>query len=287
MKVAIVGSSGYISRFLIQNFYKLEGLNSLIRIGRSNDADYFLDLNNADVFDYDVLSDIDFVIFTAAISSPDQCANDFESCWKVNVTGTSFFINEALKRGCRVLFFSSDAVFGNDSFVQFDETSETKASTPYGKMKKAVEDEFSDNLNFKAIRLSYVVSASDKFTSYCLSCIKQSKQADIFHPFYRSSITVLDVVSVVFYLLNNWRKFVPIFLNVAGEELISRVRIADELNRFFDGKLDYKISIPEKEFFKNRPKITHMRSLYLKKYGILDNTSFTEKFFKELENIEI
>lgn len=287
MKVAIVGSSGYISRFLIHNFYKLEGEISLIRIGRSNDDDYFLDLNNADDFDYDVLSDIDFVIFTAAISGPDQCANDFEACWKVNVTGSSFFINEALKRGCRVLFFSSDAVFGNDRLVQFDETSETKASTPYGKMKKAVEDEFSDNLNFKSIRLSYVTSKNDKFTSYCLSCIRQSKQADIYHPFYRNTILISDVLKVVFYLLSNWSKFASTFLNVAGDELISRVRIADELNRFFDGKLDYKISIPGNEFFKNRPKITQMRSLYLKKYGILDNTSFTEKFFKELENIEL
>lgn len=287
MQVAIVGSSGYISKHIIQKFSYFREADSLVKIGRSKDSDYYLDLNKAEEFDYDVLNNIDFVIFTAAISGPDQCANDFDACWKVNVVGTSFFIKEALKRNCKVLFFSSDAVFGSDRIEIFDETSETKASTPYGKMKKAIEDEFLYNANFKAIRLSYVISKSDKFTSYCLSCIRQSKQADIFHPFYRSSITITDVVNVVFYLLSNWSVFEPSFLNVAGEELVSRIRIADEINRFFDGKLDYKITIPDNNFFKNRPQITQMRSLYLKEYGILDNISFTQKFFNELENIKL
>ncbi|SKA62433.1 Nucleoside-diphosphate-sugar epimerase [Succinivibrio dextrinosolvens DSM 3072] len=287
MRVAIVGSSGYISKYLIKRFSELGESVSLIKIGRSNDADHFLDLNKSDDFCFSVLNDVDYIIFTAAISGPDQCAKEFDSCWNVNVTGTCFFIREALKRNCKVLFFSSDAVFGNNPKTVFDEFSETKASTPYGKMKKTVEDAFSDNNNFKCIRFSYVVSAKDKFTSYCLSCIKQSKQAEIFHPFYRSSITISDVVSSVFYLLSNWSEYEAPFLNVAGDELISRVRIADELNRIFNGILDYKISIPSEAFFKNRPQITQMRSLYLKKNRILDDISFSQKFFKELENIKL
>ena len=287
MRVAIVGSSGYISKFLIQKFSELRDSVSLIKIGRSSDADFFLDLNNANDFCFNVLNEVDYIIFTAAVSGPDLCAKEFDSCWNVNVTGTCFFIREALKRNRKVLFFSSDAVFGNNPQTIFDEFAETKASTPYGKMKKAVEDAFSDNTNFKCIRLSYVVSAKDKFTSYCLSCIKQSKQAEIFHPFYRSSITISDVISSVLYLMSNWSDYAPTFLNVGGDELISRVRIADEINRIFNGILDYKISIPSEEFFKNRPQITQMRSLYLKKNRILDDASFSQKFFKELENIKL
>lgn len=287
MEVAIVGSSGYISKHIIQNFSRLGEGNSLIKIGRDKSADSFLDLNKAEAFDYSVLNSIDYVIFTAAVSGPDQCADEFDVCWRVNVTGTCFFIREALKRNCKVLFFSSDAVFGNNPQKIFDELSETNASNPYGKMKKAVEDEFSQNPAFKAIRLSYVVSANDRFTSYCINCIKQCKQADIYHPFYRSSITLSDVIRVVFYLLSNWIEFEPTFLNVVGDELISRVRIADEINRYFNGKLDYRISVPDEDFFRNRPQITQVRSLYLKKYGILDNIPFTQKFFKELENEKI
>lgn len=56
-------------------------------------------------FDYSTLDNIDYIIFTAAVSGPDQCAEEFDLCWKVNVDGTLFFITEAIKRKCKVLFF--------------------------------------------------------------------------------------------------------------------------------------------------------------------------------------
>lgn len=89
------------------------------------------------------------------------------------------------------------------------------------------------------------------------------------------------------YLALHWDEYEPSFLNVAGKELISRVRMADELNRFIDSKLKYTISMPGKAFFTNRPQITQMRSLYLQKYGILPDNTFTEKIAKELKEIEL
>ena len=54
---------------------------------------------------------------------------------------------------------------------------------------------FKGERSFKAIRLSYVASAKDRFISYCLSCIEKEEVADIFHPFYRNVISVSDVVN--------------------------------------------------------------------------------------------
>ena len=191
------------------------------------------------------------------------------------------------KRNCRILFFSSDAVFGDDSGVIYDEESITVAHTPYGRMKKAVEDEFKTESLFKAIRLSYVASARDRFITYCINCIKNGERADIFHPFYRNVITVSDVVNIVLYLIFYWDEYEPKFLNAAGQELVSRVRIADEINRFFGGKLKYSISMPGEDFFSNRPCITQMKSLYMQKYGIIKDNTFTEKIAKELEDINL
>ena len=72
-------------------------------------------------------------------------------------------------------------------------------------------------------------------------------------------------------------------LNVAGKELVSRIRIADELNRNWNEKLKYKVVEPSEAFYQNRPKITQMKSLYLQKYKIIKNISFSEKIKKELE----
>ena len=287
MKVALVGSSGYIAEFILKRLTEEPEIESVLKLDRNDKSDVFLDLTEAEQFDYSVLEKIDYVVFTAAISGPDQCAKEFDTCWNINVNGTSFFIREAIKRNCRVLFFSSDAVFGNIPGKIYDEESSTEAYTPYGKMKKAVEDEFKNDNHFKAIRLSYVASAKDKYYTYLLNCVRNNEVAEIFHPFYRNTTVVSDVVNIVVYFGFRWDEYKPTFLNVAGKELVSRIRMADELNRFLGGKLKYKITMPGEEFFTNRPCITQMKSLYMSKYNIVEDNSFTEKIAKELKEIRL
>lgn len=283
MRVALVGSSGYIARFLIDRFERESVIEEVCKIDQDNSSDMYINLQNPEKFDYSILARIDYVIFTAAVSSPDRCADEFEQCWSINVSGTCYFIKMAISYNCRVLFFSSDAVFGDIKGKIYNELSETNAKTSYGRMKKAVEDKFKDNKNFKVIRLSYVVSAKDRFVSYCLKCIENNETADVFHPFYRNCIVVSDVVDVVVWFINHWDEYKPFVLNVAGRELVSRVRIADEINRFLGENLKYRISVPDDSFYMNRPKITQMDSIYMQKYCILENNSFTEKIKKEWE----
>lgn len=287
MKIAIVGSSGYIAKHLMKAFTTQLGDCEIVKIDMTDDVDLKLQLTAPADFDYDKLMGIDYVVFTAAISGPDMCANEFEKCWDINVTGTSYFIREAIKRDVKVLFFSSDAAFGNIPGYIYDEESETQAYTAYGKMKKAIEDEFKTSPLFKCIRLSYVVSENDKFISYCLSCIRKNEIADIFHPFYRNCITVSDVIKAIMWLMNNWYAFDSFVLDVTGTELVSRVRMADEINRYFGNKLNYVVSKPDESFFKNRPQVTQMKSKYLYSLNIIENKTFTEKFQNELKKIEL
>lgn len=285
MNIALLGSSGYIAEYLIKKLEKEENIEKIVRIGRTDLADIYLELQEAENFPYDILRNIDYIIFTAAISGPDQCASEFSFCWKVNVTGTIYFITEAIQRGCRVLFFSSDAVFGDIPGKIYTEDSETKAATPYGRMKKAVEDQFKNEGNFKALRLPYVVSVKDRFVSYCLECISKDVEAEVFHPLYRNCVGIDDVAHAVFWLVIHWEEYQEPVLNLAGKELISRVRIADELNRHLGGRLKYTIVSSSGTFYKNRPKITQMSSKYIQRYHILEDNSFTEKIKKELEDI--
>ena len=204
MKVALVGSNGYIAQFLLERLKKEQFVESVLKIDKDGDCDAYLDLEHPESFDYACLEKIDYVIFTAAISGPDACAKEYDFCWSINVTGTEYFIEKAISCKCRVLFFSSDAVFGDIPGCIYTEDSETAAETPYGVMKKTVEDKFKDSEFFKAIRLSYVVSAKDRFVSYCLNCIKNNEVAEIFHPFYRNCIVVSDVVDVVMWIGQHW-----------------------------------------------------------------------------------
>ena len=281
MKAAVVGSSGYIAGYLLQRLKEIKEVDTLLRIGRKQDADYLLDLTEAEAFDYSVLQEITYVIFTAAVSRPDLCAADYEACRKVNVDGACYFIQKALDMGCRVLFFSSDAVYGDLPGHVYTERSETCADTPYGKMKKAVEDRFREHALFKAVRLSYVVSVRDKFVAYCIACMKKQEAAELYHPFYRSCITLGEAADLVIWLMEHWDAFPHRFLNACGTELVSRIRIADEINRMTKQKLEYRITVPSPAFYQNRPVCTQMESLYLYPYHILERKSFTEMFQKE------
>jgi len=215
MNIAIVGSSGYISKFILQSFKSNKDINSIIKIDQTDDVDAYLNLVEPEKFNYDILNNVDFIIFTAAVSGPDKCALNFDLCWKINVIGTSYFIKEALKRKCKVLFFSSDAVYGNIDGMIYTEESPTQAETPYGKMKKAIEDTFKNNSFFKCIRLSYVASSQDRFISYCLQCIKEKQIAEIFHPFYRNCIVVSDVINVILWFIFHWNEYPHFVLNVS------------------------------------------------------------------------
>jgi len=152
-------------------------------------------------------------------------------------------------------------------------------------MKKLVEDNFSNEQNFKVIRLSYVVSKNDRFISYCIKCIDDKIEAEIFHPFYSNCVSLNNVCFAVIWIVNNWSNFTPWVLNVVGSELVSRVRIADELNRIFNDKLDYKIITPDDSFFKNRYKITEVKSVYNLDYKIYNLESFSESLCNELKGI--
>jgi dTDP-4-dehydrorhamnose reductase len=287
INIAVVGSSGYISSFLLARFGSNPAVGRILKLDQKETGEGYIDIAKAELYDYSHLSGIDYIIFTAAISSPDKCASDYEACRRINVDGTAFFIEKAMEQGCHVLFFSSDAVFGDIPGKIYDETSKTEAKTAYGSMKKAVEDRFFGNPLFRAIRLSYVVSARDRFVSYCLDCIRGGTTADVFHPFYRNCIAVSDVVDAVSWIISHWDVLPSPVLDVTGTELVSRVRMADEINRVFAGKLKYSISTPPDAFYANRPAITQMKSLYLYKYDIIKDRSFTERIQKELEGVTL
>jgi len=285
MNVCLVGGCGYIGGFLNR---RLSGMKDVSRITildkQDKDGIQYLDLEHADDFRTVAFDGLDYLVFLAAVSSPDLCEKDFNASWRINVEGTRCIISAALEKGVRVLFFSSDAVFGEDVEI-FDEDSLTLGSTAYGRMKKAIEDEFRGMHGFKAIRLSYVVSSADRFIRYCLGCLDRDEEAQVFHPFYRNCITVTTVVDVVAWLLLNWDSYPGWVLNVAGLELVSRLRLADELNRISRDRLRYSVVNPGQAFYANRPAITQMKSKYLYKLGIIPKISIMEAFRLEMQGV--
>ena len=221
-------------------------------------------LERPDDFDYSLIQPADVVLLSAAISAPDICAREQDRAWAVNVTGTSEFVTQVISRGGRVVFFSSDTVYGERGDA-FDETTKSNPAGEYAEMKAEVEKRFLGNPLFKSIRLSYVFSREDKFTKYLSGCVGRGEEAELFHPFYRAIVHRDDVVEGALALAQRWDEFPQQVINFGGPEVLSRIDFAECLKHNALSGLRFRVTEPGDEFFKNRPRVIAMSSEILPK----------------------
>ena len=262
IKVFIVGATGFIGADLLKSAsskFEVYGTSS------SNKGELFcFKLEAPEICPFEAeIKEGDVVVMMAAISAPDICANDYQRAYAVNVIGTISFINKVINRGARVIFFSSDTVYGQQDEL-FDEGSNLNPSGEYAAMKAKVEKVFLGSPFFKSIRLSYVFSRGDKFTQYLFGCLNQEQEAEIFHPFYRAVIHKEDVIDAALALVERWNEFPQSVINFGGPEIISRVELKEIFNVQFIGKLKSRVIEPPTSFFVNRPRIIAMKSPMLK-----------------------
>lgn len=256
-KKIIIGATGYIGQSLLSKA-KIDGV-AIGTSSKKNDDLIQFSLDNPAQFDYSLIDQDDVVFLTAAISSPDTCAKEYESAWALNVTATSDFISKLISLGARVIFFSSDAVYGECNH-DFDETSPSKPHGEYAVMKHAVENLFLGNDLFKSVRLSYVFSRQDKLTNYLISCAKDNKVAELFDPFHRSVVYREDVIDGVIALANNWSDVPQQIINFGGPDVLSRINFAECLKENYLHGLTYQVTKPSEDFFSNRPRVISMKS---------------------------
>jgi len=265
MRIVLVGGNGYIGSALAQSLRQQS--RNVFAISRTADKDgVCLNLANPADFDYDILREGDCVVLTAAVSSPDVCCRETAMARQVNVDGSAIFIRRCLERQCRVLFFSSDTVYGASNSVDpivFVETSSRNPVGLYGAMKKEIEDMFLGKPGFCSLRLSYVVSLTDKFTSYLVSCGQHGREAEIFHPFRRSVIGLKDVVAAVGALSDIPDTRLPSACNLCGPQCLSREEIAVVCREVLCPDLQWRLVRPDSGFYAARPEKICLESLYL------------------------
>ena len=266
----IIGAKGNIGSRLVEKTEGKYNIRKVVSPARSNlfsvDSGYYV-LNLADdihTYNFDTLKEGDIVAFTAAISAPSVCAEQFDVAVKVNVESTGEFIQQALDRGCKVIFLSSDAVYGRRE-DEFDESQPSDPLGVYAEMKAIVEKRFIGNSRFKILRLSYNFFKDDRFTTYLRTCASEDTVADLFDPFGRSIVHRDDTVDAIISLYNNWDVCEEGVINCGGPETLSRVEFAETLSELVVQDLITKVTTPDAKFYEDRPAIIAMRSPLLEK----------------------
>ena len=249
-KVILIGASGYIGSKLLKRLP-----NKQIRFATSSspkEGFEKLRLDSQEDLDNLVLNPKDFLVITATSWSPEYKKISLAKSREVNIDGTRNLIKKALNNDCRIIYFSSDTVYGNLNKICFEESC-CKPIGDYANMKLEIENYFKKEKNFKSIRLSYVYSKKDKFSQYLLNCAQHNQIAEIYHPFYRSAICINDVINGVFSLINKWGDYDMPIINFGGPELLSRLDMAKIFKKFYLNNLEFKVNKPPDNFFLTRP----------------------------------
>ena len=227
-----------------------------------------------------VLREGDTIIFTAAISEPAIVSAQFEKATRVNVESTGEFIQGAIDLGCKVLFLSSDTVYG-DVETGFDESHPINPKGAYAEMKSIVEKRFEGNPNFKSFRCSLNFYKDDRFTQYLKPCASVNEEADIFDPLTRAVVHRDDTVDAILAVANDWSLAEGQYTNCGGPQVLSRAQIAETMKRVALPNLQFKVSRPPSKFYTDRPAFIEMKSPNLKR--ILGRSPVT---FEEAVKIE-
>ena len=222
----------------------------------------------------------DTIIFTAAISEPAIVSAQFEKATRVNVESTGEFIQGAIDLGCKVLFLSSDTVYG-DVETGFDESHPINPKGAYAEMKSIVEKRFEGNPNFKSFRCSLNFYKDDRFTQYLKTCAANNVEADIFDPLTRAIVHRDDTVDAILAVANDWNLAEGQYTNCGGPQVLSRAQIAETMKKVALPNLRFKVSRPPSKFYTDRPAFIEMKSPNLKR--ILGRSPVT---FEEAVKIE-
>lgn len=259
--ILLVGGNSLIGsrllNYLTDHSYFVRPTSSKI-----DDNFIYLDLKNPHNFNYDIVNENTTVLLLASVSSPDQCAANLKLSREINVHGTSLFIKNVILKNAKVIFFSSDAVYGEKKYSNYS-VADIRPLGSYASMKYEIENLFMHEPNFKSIRLSYVFSYDDKFTSYLRKCYINNEMASVYNSLSRNIIYIGDVLKGLVKLIDDWNIVSENIINFGGPELLSRVDLANILiTKVFNGLLINTID-PPSSFFNERAKIINMNSIML------------------------
>lgn len=258
-RLILAGADGYIGSRIRQS---LADQTDMILLSPTMSGEYIhFDLLHPGKFDFNIINPEDTVLMLAGISSPDICSREFRRSFETNVRGTILFVSECLQRGAKVLFFSSDTVYGYSKGVNDEDFLAVTPAGEYGIMKLLIENYFRGETQFKAFRLSYVFSWFDKFTSYLRSCMRENITAEVFDPLIRKAVYIEDLILCILNLHTNWERHNSQLFNLCGPGYLSRVDLANIFIKHV-GQIKLKIIRPDESFYNARPPMITMNTKY-------------------------
>tara|TARA_B110000037_G_C17052149_1_gene478223 strand:+ start:488 stop:1309 length:822 start_codon:yes stop_codon:yes gene_type:complete len=228
MKINILGSNGTIGLGL-RNVAKNE-FNYFSR----NSTDNFFSLEKNISFSKKIknLGTNDVVLFLSALSKPNLIEDNLELSIEVNYINTIKSIDLLLKNKVKVLFASTDQVYGDEYSKKILETDEANPINLYSYTKRLIEERYKHHDNIKFLRFSQCINGYDSFSKYCKESIKFGKTIELFKTYKRNIFGIDLLYEFLVKLKLNEIHFnnIPNFINFGGSYLVNRSEFQKFLN---------------------------------------------------------
>jgi dTDP-4-dehydrorhamnose reductase len=236
--VLITGASGFVGENLAQRFAqhcKLSLVCSRQRPQSRADAVFSVDLSVRDDFSR-TLGDlnVDTVIHTAAMVSPDLCEKDPAMAASINAEGTREVARWAEARGARMIYFSTDLVFdGKKGWYKEEDAPEPL--NVYGRTKLEGEEQVTGMCSrwvIARLALSYGTTRGRRgdWTLSMRRALEEGRTLRLYTDQFRTPAYVGDTAEAVFRLAREEKGGV---YHLGGRERISRYGFGREFCRLF------------------------------------------------------
>ena len=245
MRILVTGSNGLLGQKLVALLLE-RGEDEIIATGRGGnrlpfDTQKFtyapLDITNkAEVESCLSTYQPDVVVHTAAMTNVDQCEEEKEGCWLLNVEAVAYVAEACKAHKAFLVHLSTDFIFDGEE-GPYDELAEANPISYYGESKWAAEQLLAESGVVHAILRTVLVYgiAHDMSRSNIVLWVKKSleegKDIHVVTDQLRSP-TLAEDLAMGCYLIAK-KKAEGVF-NISGKDLLTPYEMAEKTADFFD-----------------------------------------------------
>ncbi len=245
MKILVTGANGLLGQKLV-SLISGSPSDQLIATGRGANRNPQLDgaygYREMDITDEGqtlrVISEEqpDVVIHTAAMTNVDQCEEDKEGCWRMNVSAVGHLIRACETSGTFLLHLSTDFIF-NGADGPYPEEAEANPISHYGESKLAAEKLIIESDISWAIARTVLVYgiAHDMSRSNIILWVKKSiedeKQIYVVNDQWRTPTLAEDLAQGCYLIA---QKRASGIFNISGKDLLTPYEMAIKTADFFE-----------------------------------------------------
>jgi len=202
-KILITGSSGFLGKKLFEKLSKQFNIyGTYASLQKSGDFIY-LDITNKESL-YEIIKKINpqIILHTAALSDADFCEQNREQAYNVNVKGTQNLIEICKENKIKLIFFSTDYVYGGDC-PPYSEDSQKKPINYYGETKLECERLIKENLgDYLILRPTILYGFNDEedketFVLTVLKNLREGKEIFVDDYIIKYPLIIDDVTDAV------------------------------------------------------------------------------------------